>query len=68
MAFFFFSGILCTHVNDLFLCGINEFFIYSAIEPLKSIFTIWSELSTAFKYLSLNITQSDEEIILGQTD
>ena len=61
------SSILCTYVDD-FLIGGNEIFINNVIEPLKSIFTKGSELCTTFKYLSLNISQSDKEFILYQND
>ena len=53
---------------DDFLIGGNEIFINNVIEPLKSIFTKGSELCTTFKYLSLNISQSDKEFILYQND
>ena len=44
----------------------DEFFKNNVIEPLKGIFNIGSEFCTAFKYLGLNISQSDKEIILDQ--
>ena len=37
-------------------------------KPLKSIFTIGSEFCTAFRYLGLNKSQSNKEVILDKND
>ena len=56
---------LCTHVDD-FLSGGAELFLNKVINPIKHIFTIGSEHCAAFKYLHLNISQSNLEIIVDQ--
>ena len=56
------NGLLCTHVDDFLFGGIKIF-----INLIKRVFTIGSEQHcAAFKYLGLNISQSNSEIIIDQ--
>ena len=57
----------CTHVDD-FSFGGTEPFLNKFINPIKRVFTIGSEHCAAFKYLGLNISQSNLEIITDQVN
>ena len=61
------NGLLCTHVDD-FLFGGTELFLNEVINPIKRVFTIGSEHCAAIKYLDLNISQSNSEIIIDQVN
>ena len=59
------EGILCAHVDD-FLYGGSEEFNKNVIQPLHSIFTVGSEYCDSFKFLGLNLKQSNDCIMLNQ--
>ena len=61
------NGLLCTYVDDFFFGG-TELFLINIINPIKPVFTIGSEQCATFKYLGLNISQSNLEIIIDQVD
>ena len=61
------KGILCCHVDDIIYGGSTEF-IDQVIKPIKSKFQISSESQNAFKYIGLNIKQSENLITLDQND
>ena len=60
------NGLLCAHIDD-FLFGGTKIFLSKVINLIKRVFTIGSEQHwAAFKYLGLNISQSNSEIIIYQ--
>ena len=61
------NDLLCTHVDD-FLVGGTEFFLNKVINTIKRVFTIGSEHRAGFKYLVLNISRSNSEIIIDQVN
>ena len=61
------NGLLCTHVDD-FLFGRTELILNKVINPIKYVFTIGSEHCAAFKYLGLNISQPNSEIMINQVN
>ena len=50
------------------LWGNLTFFLSKVINPIKRVFTMGSEHCVAFKYLGLNINQSNSEIIRDQVN
>ena len=60
------SGVFITHVDDFLFGGTNDFHS-SVIKCLKSEFKIGSQESGAFKYVGLNIKQTEEGIVMNQT-
>ena len=48
--------------------GKLNFFLSKVIDPIKRVFTIGSEHCAAFKYLGLNISQPNSEIIRDQVN
>ena len=60
------EGIICTHVDDFFYCGTNNF-KSSIIDKLRNIFKFGSEQSNMFKYIGLNIKRlNNGKIIVHQ--
>ena len=60
------NGLLCAHIDD-FLFGGTKIFLSKVINLIKRVSTIGSEQHwAAFKYLGLNISQSNSEIIIYQ--
>ena len=54
-------GIICTHGNDLLL-GSSKAFLNNIIEPLLNSFAEGTFCSKAFKYLGVNLKQSEKDI------
>ena len=61
------KGLLCRHVDD-FLFGGTQLFLNKIINSIKRVFKIGSEHCTEFKYLGLNINQSNSEITIDQVN
>ena len=59
------SGVLLMHVDD-FIWGGSEVFKNKIVESVKCKFEIGNEACSAFKYLGLDVTQSNEGITLQQ--
>ena len=59
------EGYMAVHVDDFLWCGSKQFET-KVIEKMKSIFKISKENSVAFKYLGLNVKQSDNALLLSQ--
>lgn len=59
------AGIISTHVDD-FCWGGSEYFEREVIEEIRKIFQVGVEKSVAFKYLGINLSCKDNEIMLDQ--
>ena len=59
------EGIFVTHVDD-FLYGGTKNFHSTVIESIKNEFKIGSQESGAFRYVGLNIKQTEEGIVMNQ--
>ena len=58
-------GMLVSHVDDFAFCG-NAKFQTEVIEQLKSIFRVGLYANGSFKYVGLNVIQSDTGILVNQ--
>ena len=56
------------HILMISSLGELNFFLNKAINPIKRVFTIGPEHCAAFKYLGLNISQSNSTIIIDQVN
>ena len=61
------DGILVSHVDD-FLHGGSENFKRNIIEKLRQTFLMGSTESEKFRYVGFDIQQSEESIVIDQTD
>ena len=61
------EGVMIIHVDDVLYFG-SEKFLKEVIVPFKNTFKISREESTAFKYVGIDMCQSQDSIILQQKD
>ena len=59
------NGIIALHVDDFIYCGANEWFL-NVVEPLKKVFKISKTAKGYFKYLRLNVAQTNDAIYVDQ--
>ena len=59
------EGVLLIHVDDVFFFGTGKF-LKEVIEPFKSTFKISRQDAGAFKYLGINMIQSEDGVELNQ--
>ena len=60
------EGFLCVHVDDFLWCG-SEHFQERIIGGLKNVFKISKENKSAFRYLGLDLTQSNGLLCVDQS-
>lgn len=59
------QGIIIVHVDDFLWAGTEEF-VSEVIIPLRSVFKISKEYDRAFKYIGIDLVQTQNEIVINQ--